>query len=68
MPLRSGDCLGTHNGTVVNADALFRRFRLRRYAEVDSEIIFRLASRMTGEDGRIALDRFIEKLARFMVR
>lgn len=65
MPLRSGDCLGTHNGTVVNADALFQRFRLRRHAEVDSEIIFRLANRLTGEDGRIDVERLLEKLALF---
>ena len=64
-PLRCLDCIGTANGTVVNADALFRRFRLRRHAEVDSEIIFRLASRLTDEDGRIDLDRLIAKLARF---
>lgn len=65
MPLRCGDCLGTHNGTVVNADALFRCFRLHRHAEVDSELIFRLASRLTDDDGRIDLDHLTAKLARF---
>ena len=64
-PIRSLDCLGTANGTVTNADALFRRFRLRRHAEVDSELIFRLANRLTDEDGRIDQDRLTEKLARF---
>lgn len=64
-PLRCLDCLGTANGHINNADALFRRFRLRRHAEVDSELIFRLASRLTGEDGRIDLDRLITKIARF---
>lgn len=42
-PLRTGDCLVTHNGTVLNADYLFRRFRFGRHAEVDSEIIGRIA-------------------------
>ena len=65
MPLRCGNCLGTHNGTVVNADALFRRFRMRRHAEVDSELIFRLASRLSDDDGQIDLDHLITKLARF---
>jgi hypothetical protein len=50
---------------VVNADALFKRFRLRRHAEVDSELIFRLASHLTGENGRIDLERLITWLARF---
>ena len=64
-PIRSLDCLGTANGTINNADALFRRFRLRRHAEVDSELIFRLANRLTGEDGQIDVERLIAKLARF---
>lgn len=35
--------IGAHNGTIYNADYLFRCFKLRRFAEVDSEILFRLA-------------------------
>lgn len=42
-PLRTGDCLVTHNGTVLNADHLFHQFRFGRHAEVDSEIIGRIA-------------------------
>lgn len=64
-PLRALDCMGTANGTLLNADYLFRRLRLHRHAKVDSELIFRLANRMTGEDGRIDLDRLIAKLALF---
>jgi amidophosphoribosyltransferase len=44
-PIRAGSIIGTHNGTLYNADYLFRRLRLPRYAEVDSELIFRLADR-----------------------
>ena len=44
-PIRAGQVIGTHNGTLYNADALFRRWRLPRHAEVDSELIFRLADR-----------------------
>ena len=42
-PLRTGNCLVTHNGTVLNADYLFHRFGFGRHAEVDSEIIGRIA-------------------------
>lgn len=44
-PIRSGTCLGTVNGTIFNADELFKKFKLTRFAEVDSELIVRLASR-----------------------
>lgn len=42
-PIRSGTCLGTVNGTIFNADELFKKFKLMRFAEVDSELIVRLA-------------------------
>lgn len=48
-PIRAGIVIGTHNGTIYNADYLFRRLRLPRYAEVDSELIFRLADRFAPE-------------------
>jgi len=51
-PLRTGDCLVTHNGTILNADYLFHRFRFGRHAEVDSEIIGRIADACI-VDGRI---------------
>lgn len=63
-PIRCGSCLGTHNGHIANADSLFRRLRLLRHAEVDSEIIFRLANRVVTRDGRIDLDRLADGLAR----
>ncbi|MGL6267766.1 MAG: hypothetical protein ACRC2O_07555 [Chitinophagaceae bacterium] len=47
--------IGTHNGTIYNADYLFRRLGLPRYAEVDSELLFRLADRVAPDgtiDGR----------------
>jgi len=40
-----GVVYGTHNGTVLNADELFHRFRLPRAAEVDSEVLFRMVRR-----------------------
>ena len=48
-PIRAGIVIGTHNGTIYNADYLFRRLGLPRYAEVDSELIFRLADRFAPE-------------------
>lgn len=44
-PLETAACFGTHNGTILNADELFRKFRLPRAAEVDSEVLFRMVDR-----------------------
>lgn len=41
-PIQTGPITGVHNGRIHNDDALFRRYRYRRQAEVDSEIIFHL--------------------------
>ena len=43
QPIVAGNILGTHNGTIKNATQLFTKFSLKRYAEVDSEILFRMA-------------------------
>jgi glucosamine 6-phosphate synthetase-like amidotransferase/phosphosugar isomerase protein len=61
-PIRAGACIGTANGTISNADALFRRLSLPRFAEVDSEVIFRMAD-ATLRDGRIDLAEFKKRLA-----
>jgi glucosamine 6-phosphate synthetase-like amidotransferase/phosphosugar isomerase protein len=53
-PLRCGVILGTHNGTIYNADDLFGILGLPRFAQVDSEIIFRLADMFTPE---MSIDR-----------
>jgi len=42
-PLRAGQVIGTHNGTIYNADELFRALMLRRHTQVDSELLVRLA-------------------------
>ena len=60
-PIWAGDILGTHNGTIYNANYLFRRSRLHRFAEVDSELLFRLAAR-AGRNGRIDVERFKARL------
>jgi len=62
-PIKSGCCLATVNGTIFNADELFRKFRLRRFAEVDSELIPRLADRHT-LNGEIMLGKFLHSLRR----
>lgn len=61
-PIRAGSIIGTHNGTILNADYLFERLDLPRHAEVDSEIIFRLAD-TTLKNGRIDLLAFKRHLA-----
>ncbi len=60
--LVGGRLIGTHNGTITNADNLFKRFKLPRFAEVDSEVIFRMAD-ATLRDGRIDLPAFKKHLA-----
>jgi glucosamine 6-phosphate synthetase-like amidotransferase/phosphosugar isomerase protein len=61
-PLRTGDCLVTHNGTILNAEYLFHRFRFGRHAEVDSEIIGRIADRCIA-GGSITLEALRDRLA-----
>jgi len=61
QPLRAGACLGTINGTITNADELFNRHKLPRFAEVDSELIVRLADKSI-VNADIALKRFIPAL------
>jgi len=56
-----GDIIGTHNGTIYNADYLFRRFKLRRFAQVDSELLFRLAHNAVRDD-RIDMEMFRARL------
>ncbi len=60
-PIRAGDILGTHNGTIYNANILFRRFKLPRFAEVDSELLFRLAGR-AARNGPVDTVRFKDRL------
>ena len=62
-PNKAGCCLSTMNGTIYNADELFRKMRLRRYAEVDSELIARLANRHA-PDGEILTGKFVHSLRR----
>jgi amidophosphoribosyltransferase len=60
--LVGGRLIGTHNGDLKNVDALFEQLGLPRFAEVDSEIIFRMADDAL-RDGRVDLDVFKEHLA-----
>lgn len=46
-----GVCILTHNGHIQNASILFRGMNLPRDAEVDSEILLRLAERNAGKCG-----------------
>ncbi len=43
-PLLVGDVIGTHNGTIWNADELFKRYGFERSAQVDSELLVRFAN------------------------
>lgn len=60
-PIRSGNCLGTVNGTIFNADTLFRRFCLTRFAEVDSELIVRLADKCA-PGGKIQVEKLLDHI------
>ena len=61
-PLRAGDWIGTANGTIYNAASLFRRLRLHRHAEVDSELVLRLAEKFSDGEGALDAARFTEAL------
>ncbi len=54
--------VGTHNGHLANADVLFKQLGLPRFADVDSEIIFRMAEAALS-NGRIDITVFKENLA-----
>jgi glucosamine 6-phosphate synthetase-like amidotransferase/phosphosugar isomerase protein len=60
-PIRVRNVIGTHNGTIYNANYLFRRFNLPRFAEVDSEILFRMAA-TASRSGRLDLNAFRQHL------
>lgn len=61
-PIQAEVVIGTANGTIPNADWLFRRFKLPRHAEVDSEVIFRLADEVIGEGGKLNLHALASRL------
>lgn len=62
-PIRAGEVIGTHSGTTYNADYLFRGWKMRRFAEVDSEILFGLAAN-AARDGAMDIERFKARLRR----
>lgn len=41
-PIKVGDVIGVHNGTITNDDKIFRNLKSKRDGQVDSEAIFRL--------------------------
>ena len=41
-PIRTGQTIGTHNGSISNHKELFHKYDMERFAQVDSEAIFRL--------------------------
>lgn len=55
--IRAGEVIGTHYGTIYNADYLFRRWKMPRFAKVDSEILFSLAAN-AARDGAMDIERF----------
>ena len=57
-PLVANSVVGTVRGTLLNADELFPKFRLKRTAQVDSELLVRLAA-VTGRLGPIDTRRFL---------
>ena len=41
-PIRTRSVIGTHNGSVQNHKSLFKQFKMKRFAQVDREVLFRL--------------------------
>jgi len=44
-PIRAGKIIGTHNGTIYNASHIAKMYGLNRFADVDSEVLFRVANK-----------------------
>ena len=44
-PIRAGKIIGTHNGTIYNAPHIADMYGLNRFADVDSEVLFRVANK-----------------------
>ena len=44
-PIRAGKIIGTHNGTIYNAPHIAKMYGLNRFADVDSEVLFRVANK-----------------------
>jgi glucosamine 6-phosphate synthetase-like amidotransferase/phosphosugar isomerase protein len=61
-PIVTASAIGVHNGWINNDDSLFDKENLFRLAQVDSEIIFRLADKEIGND-RENTKNMAEKLA-----
>lgn len=57
QPIVSGPIIGEHNGTISNHKELFKTFQFKRFAEVDSEILFRMAEASL-QDGVIQTSTF----------
>lgn len=61
-PIVAGSVLGTHNGTIVNADQAANTLGVPRKATVDSEVIFRIATTLCLNAGRIDMDKLKSNL------
>jgi len=48
-PIKVGDILGVHNGTLLNDDEIFKNLGCKRDGNVDSEAIFRLLNHYTND-------------------
>lgn len=63
-PIKIGDIVGVHNGTIKNDDHLFNSEGLERHAEVDSEIIFSILNEVNFNDNPEKLTRSIQGATR----
>lgn len=64
-PISTMYCVGTHNGTIINHNVLFRKHGWQRNGQVDSEAIFRCADSCI-HDGKLDMGEFSEKLKTFI--
>lgn len=65
-PISTMHCVGTHNGTIINHNALFRKYGWQRNGQVDSEVIFRCADNCIDKIGKLDMGEFSEKLKAFI--
>ena len=64
-PISTMYCVETHNGTIINHNALFRKYGWQRNGQVDSGVIFRCADNCIDRIGKLDMGEFSEKLKAF---
>ena len=63
-PIKVGDIVGVHNGTLTNHDKIFENLKCGRDSKVDSEAIFRLIDHLTNKGTEPFTTEMIQEVCR----